>query len=130
MHSLQKKRELFNDLRAFLDTLYGVVDSVIVEGPRDVEALRRLGFEGRIETCSRVGVPDCDLVDILAQENGNVLILTDFDEEGRLLNRKLAKLLEIRGVKVERGMRGAFRRYMAAIGIYEVESLDNVERDL
>ncbi|TRO48613.1 hypothetical protein E2P65_02550, partial [Candidatus Bathyarchaeota archaeon] len=34
---------------------------VVVEGPKDVEALRLIGFDGRIEVCSRVNVSDFDL---------------------------------------------------------------------
>ncbi|MFQ6054158.1 MAG: toprim domain-containing protein, partial [Candidatus Bathyarchaeia archaeon] len=70
------------DLNAVLEEMEGAVDAVLVEGSRDVRALRRLGFHGRIEVCSRVGISDGDLVEELAGRNDAVVILTDFDEEG------------------------------------------------
>lgn len=98
---------------------------VVVEGPRDVEALRLIGFEGRIEVCSRVNVSDFDLVESLKGEAASVVLLTDFDEEGRRLNRHLTRLLERRGMKVEVGLRRQFGRLMAALGIYVIEALDD-----
>jgi 5S rRNA maturation endonuclease (ribonuclease M5) len=54
-----------------------------------------------------------------------VVLLTDFDEEGRRLNRHLTRLLERKGVKVEVGLRRQFGRLMAALGIYVIEALDD-----
>jgi 5S rRNA maturation endonuclease (ribonuclease M5) len=106
------------------------VDAVVVEGMRDVDALRRLGFRGRIEVCSRVGVSDGDLIEGLAGSCGTVVVLTDFDDEGKRLNRRLTRLLQRRGVKTRSNLRRAVGRLMAALGIYAVEALDNIEEDL
>ena len=100
-----------------------LVSAVVVEGPRDVDALRQVGFEGRVEICSRFSVSDSDFTETLAKEAASVVILTDFDEEGRRINRHLTRLLERRGVKVEVGMRREFGRLMAVLGIYVVEAL-------
>jgi 5S rRNA maturation endonuclease (ribonuclease M5) len=102
-----------------------LVSAVVVEGLRDVDALRWVGFEGRVEICSRFSVSDSDFTETLAKEAASVVILTDFDEEGRRINRHLTRLLERRGVKVESGMRREFGRLMAALGIYVVEALDD-----
>ena len=117
------------DLNSLLEEMEGTVDTVLVEGARDVEALRRLGFHGRIEVCSRVGVSNSDLVEGLARRK-DVVILTDFDGEGRRLNRRLSRLLERRGVRVETRFRRAVGRLMAALGVYAIEALDNVEEKL
>jgi len=101
------------------------VSAVVVEGPRDVEALRRVGYNGRVEVCTRFGVSDSDLTESLAREVDSVVLLTDFDEEGRRINRDLTRLLERKGVKVEAGLRRRLGRLMAALGIYTVEALDN-----
>jgi len=90
-----------------------------------VEALRLIGFEGRIEVSSRVNVSDFDLAESLKGEAASVVLLTDFDEEGRRLNRHLTRLLEGRGVNVEVGLRRQFGRLMAALGIYVIEALDD-----
>jgi uncharacterized protein YunC (DUF1805 family)/5S rRNA maturation endonuclease (ribonuclease M5) len=102
------------------------VDTVIVEGPRDVAALRRLGYKERLDVCSRVLVSDADLVESIAKEVSSVVILTDFDEEGRKLNRSFKALMERRGIKVESGLRRQFGRMTAALGVYAIENLDNV----
>jgi uncharacterized protein YunC (DUF1805 family) len=115
--------EVLGDLLEDLGYLVGVV---VVEGPRDVEALRLLGFEGRVDVCSRVKVSDADLVESFVQDGVPVVILTDFDEEGRRLNRDLTRILERRGVKVEVGLRRRFGRLMAALGVYAIEDLDDV----
>jgi len=109
--------EVLGDLLEDLGYLVGVV---VVEGPRDVEALRLLGFEGRVDVCSRVKVSDADLVESFVQDGVPVVILTDFDEEGRRLNRDLTRILERRGVKVEVGLRRRFGRLMAALGVYAI----------
>ncbi|MFQ6054108.1 MAG: toprim domain-containing protein [Candidatus Bathyarchaeia archaeon] len=126
MRSLEAKRQALSELISLLGELEGTVDAVLVEGARDVEALRSLGFRGRFEVCSRVRVTDGDLVEEIALIDGSVAILTDFDEEGRRLNRRLSRLLERRGVKVERRLRRDVGRLMAVLGVYAVEALDDV----
>ncbi len=89
-----------------------------------MEALRLIGFEGRIEVCSRVNVSDFDLAESLKGES-SIVLFTDFDEEGQRLNSHLTQLLEGRGVKVEVGLRRQFGRLMAALGVYVIEALDD-----
>ena len=54
-----------------------------------------------------------------------MLILTDFDREGRKMNRQLKRLLERKGVRVEAGLRSQFSGLMAAIGVWVIEALDD-----
>lgn len=127
-----RKREISDPYQAYqelcylLEKLEYLVDAVVVEGLRDVEALQRLGFKGRVEGCSKVRVSDSDFVESLARDVKSVAILTDFDEEGRRLNNRLTSLLQRRGVKVETGLRRELSRLMAVLGVYAVEALDNV----
>lgn len=116
---------ILEELGDLLGEMEYFVSAVIVEGPRDVEALRRLGFGGRVEICSRVNVSDADLVESLSEDAVSVVVLTDFDEEGRSLNKRLTSILERSGVKVEVGLRRELGRLMAALGIYTIEALDN-----
>ena len=120
--------QLREELTALLGELAYLVSVVVVEGPRDVQALRNLGFRGRIEVCSRVSLSDADLVESLAGEGGPVLLLTDFDEEGSRMHRQLTRLLERRGVRLEPGLRRRFGRLMASYGTYAIEDIDNVAR--
>jgi 5S rRNA maturation endonuclease (ribonuclease M5) len=101
-----------------------------VEGPRDLEALKSLGYYGRTETLSQVGVQSNDLVNALAENSLNILILTDFDEEGRVLERRLTEMFEKAGVKVEKGIRRRVGRLMGALRAYEVEDLENAKKRL
>ena len=117
-------------LNHFLDELETLVDVVIVEGRRDLDALRRLGFKGIISLFSQVGVPDADFIDTISREHGSVVIMTDFDEEGRKIDLTLSEGFERRGGRVEKGLRRELGRIMAAIGVYAIESLDNVQEQL
>jgi 5S rRNA maturation endonuclease (ribonuclease M5) len=110
----------------FLNNLEYLVDVVIVEGPRDVKALVDLNFEGKVMICSMVGTSEAELAEIILKESSKVLILTDFDEEGRELNKRLSSLFERRGLKVERGLRREAGRLMANVGVYAIEALDDV----
>jgi 5S rRNA maturation endonuclease (ribonuclease M5) len=124
--SARKTEELIENLKKFLVELEFLVDSVLVEGTRDINALKRLGFRGNIEACSKYCISDADLVEYLSGKTKTILILTDFDQEGMELNQKLSNLLERRGVKVEVSLRRKMGRLMAAIGVYAIEALDNV----
>ena len=117
--------EAKEEMREYFGELEYLADVVVVEGPRDVESIMNLGFRGRVITCSKVGVSDADLAESLADEALNVVILTDFDEEGRELNRRLSRLFERRGIKVDRGLRRKAGRLMARMGVYAIEALDD-----
>jgi 5S rRNA maturation endonuclease (ribonuclease M5) len=114
-------------LTHLLRELESLVDVVIVEGPRDLEAMRRLGFGGIISLFSQVGILDTDFIDTISREHRSVTILTDFDEEGRKIDLALSEGFERRGVRVEKGLRREMGRIMAALRIYAIESLDNVQ---
>ena len=114
-------------LTRLLGELETLVDVVIVEGTRDLEALRLLGFRGDVSLFSQVGVPDADFMDTASREYGSVAILTDFDEEGRKIDLALSEGFERRGLRVEKELRYEMGRIMAALRVYAIESLDNVQ---
>ena len=119
--------EALERLTRLLGELETLVDVVIVEGPRDLEALRQLGFRGVISLFSQVGVPDADFMDTASREYESVVILTDFDEEGRKIDLALSEGFERRGLRVEQGLRHEMGRIMAVLRVYAIESLDNVQ---
>jgi 5S rRNA maturation endonuclease (ribonuclease M5) len=123
VRDLERARKELNEL---LDKIEYLVPIVVVEGPRDAEALRQIGFKGRIELFSRVNLSESDFIDFMATVAASVVILTDFDSEGRRINRNLIRLFERRGVRVEVGLRRAFGRLMAELGIHTIEALDDV----
>jgi 5S rRNA maturation endonuclease (ribonuclease M5) len=66
---------------------------VIVEGEKDVDALRRLGLAGKIVTLNS-GVTLIDFCDRIAEKYEEVIILTDWDRKGGFLYRTIERNLE------------------------------------
>jgi len=126
MRSTTRRKKAIEGMKELLSEISGLVDVVLVEGPRDVESLTRLGYTGEIVTCAATNVNDYDLMTEVSGKYRCVLILTDFDQEGLMLNRRFAEILEHEGVKVEKGLRRMVGRITAALGIYAIESLDNI----
>jgi 5S rRNA maturation endonuclease (ribonuclease M5) len=72
---------------------------VIVEGPHDVRTLRKLGIIGPIFCAKSRRLGLVDFLDSVATHS-EVIILTDFDKEGRALAWRLRKDLSQMRVKV------------------------------
>lgn len=121
-----RRKNAIRELEVLMQELPGLVDVVVVEGYRDIQALRSLGYTGSIEDLNRSGFNDFDLADDLVSKYNLILLLLDFDEEGLRLNTHFNKILERKGAKVEYGLRKEFSRLMAATGAYAIEDLDNV----
>lgn len=121
-----QRKEALNELKQLFCELDKYVDVVLVEGLRDVESVKALGCTANLDVLSHSGVNDFDLADELTAKYGNVLVLTDFDEEGLNLNKRFTGILEHKGAHVETGLRLRIGRLMAQIGVYAIESLDNI----
>ena len=126
MRSATRRKKLIEEMKELLSEIGDLVDVVVVEGLRDLESLRRLGYSGEIVTCAATGVNDYDLMTEVSAKYERVLILTDFDQEGVTLNLRFAEILEHEGVRVEKGLRRMVGRLTASLGIYAIESLDNI----
>ena len=125
MKNSRLRREAIEELSELLTEIHNYVDLVLVEGLRDVESVRALGCIANIEVLSHSGLSDYDLVEMIIDSYKNVLILTDFDEEGLNLNKRFTSLFEHSGFTVENGLRRHIGRIMARIGVYAIEALDN-----
>lgn len=91
---------------------------IIVEGRKDMEALRSMGVEGEMLQVSN-GVPFCEFCDAAARYP-DVILMTDLDREGWKLAKRLRSSLSQRGVRVnERFRLGLMRRLDA----HQVEDL-------
>lgn len=126
MRSATRRKKLIEEMKELLSEIDDLVDVVVVEGLRDVESLRRLGYSGDIVTCAATGVNDYNLMTEVSAKYRRVLILTDFDQEGVTLNLRFAEILEHEGVRVEKGLRRMVGRLTASLSIYAIESLDNI----
>jgi 5S rRNA maturation endonuclease (ribonuclease M5) len=68
---------------------------IVMEGKKDVQALRALGFEGRVITAKTGGKSLLDVVSEL-EETGmqKAILLLDYDRRGKEWTRRLKQLLE------------------------------------
>ena len=130
MRFTQRRKDALEELSEFLSEAHNYVDVILVEGIRDVSSLRSLGCTAEIEVLSHTGVSDHELAEEIASKYHSILILTDFDEEGLNLNQRFCSILERTGAKVEVELRRWIARLMARIGVYAIESLDNVRQDV
>lgn len=69
--------------------------TIIVEGKKDEQALRKLGVEGKIVTVKTGGKSFFDIV-VLLQEAGvsDVILMLDFDRRGKEGTKRLKQSLE------------------------------------
>lgn len=125
MNLKRDREQAITELSLLLREAEETVDTVLVEGARDVEALKSLGYRGQIEVISR-HMAHTTLAEKVAERRGKVLILSDFDGEGKRINREMLLLLESMGVRVEADMRRRIGRLMATLGTRAVEDLDNI----
>ena len=86
----QRLHEIISELSAKSEN--GSV--IIVEGSKDAASLRELGINGEIFMSSNT--PDAVLVDRIG--NRDVIILTDFDRRGELLEKSLVQKFSSWGI--------------------------------
>ena len=128
---LHKKPKTYEEFGEFLGTFVGDLNhmseegwTVLVEGPRDAHALRRLGFVGNVVNVSsfiREGRTAFD-------EDRKVIILTDLDREGAVLAARYIRRLSHDGFKTSLRERQRLRN--ASHGVFlHVENLSRFARD-
>ena len=121
--------EVYEDILATIADLReaNLGTPVIVEGERDVKALRALGLSGKVLPLN-LGVPIFNLAESLSRDHRSVIILTDWDHRGGQLCRLLRDALEANGVRYDVELRARLT-YLCRKDIKDVESLDrHVER--
>ena len=101
---------------------------VVVEGLRDVEALRLLGIEKNVVSLSR-GMSIFALCESLSKDWDSVLILTDWDRKGGRLARKLREALMANGAKPIETIRTQLA-YLVKKDVKDIESLPTYLRRL
>jgi 5S rRNA maturation endonuclease (ribonuclease M5) len=121
----ERQREALDELKTILRGEEEPMRFILVEGARDVEALRFLGVNTPIDVCSHVGQAEHDIAAHISERTRSVLVLTDFDEKGVILAKRLTKLLEAEGVQVQVDLRRKIGRLMGVLGLKTVESIDN-----
>jgi len=90
--SLEDLEKAFLELREENKTI-----PIIVEGNKDIEALRKLGVSGEIISFN-MGLSIPDFCDMIAQKYKHIILLTDWDKKGGYLCSTIKKNLESRVV--------------------------------
>lgn len=93
---------------------------VVVEGKSDAEALRELGVEDII---TLQGKPLYKVSEDLSERTDEVVILTDYDREGRKLAKKLNNYFTSYGVLPNRRIRRKLGFLINKIGISHIEDI-------
>jgi len=74
---------------------------IIVEGKKDIEALRTLSVKGKIISAKTGGKHLIDVISELeSASTSEVILLLDFDWRGKELTKKLQRHLERTGIKI------------------------------
>jgi 5S rRNA maturation endonuclease (ribonuclease M5) len=115
MRRLQRKQKLLNRVLKELEES-GV--PLLVEGKRDREALERIGMRNKIFLINMRPDRLCERVSKVADE---AVVLTDFDEAGEKLCKRVEESLRSYNVLPNMEMRRKFR-YL--LGVYNFEEID------
>lgn len=86
------------EIEEFVEKLKETDKLIIIEGIKDKRALEELGLN-KIVTLNKK--PLFEVIEKVAEDNKEVIILTDLDVEGRKLYSKLKRGLTERGVTVD-----------------------------
>ena len=116
---LERMLKLIEELKA--DASRGV--PIIVEGFRDVEALRELDVGGRIIPAKASGRTLIDLVEeVEGLGKPEVILLLDFDRRGREWTRMLTRQFERAGIRVNTN----FWRLLSNLSGKEVKDVEGL----
>ncbi|AGB50366.1 small primase-like protein with Toprim domain [Methanomethylovorans hollandica DSM 15978] len=120
MFVYRKRLELMEELLEELLCFSSEGNMILVEGKRDRASLEKLGIKGKIELVTYY--PLTDICEKIAATGKEVVILTDWDRRGAILEKKIAGHLEHYGVKIKHQLR---ERVLSLVqkDIKDVESL-------
>lgn len=106
--TLNRRQEIFMKLAYLLIDESDKGVPIIVEGKKDLEALKRIGVKGKICCIKSSRLNFTDLIDELKEEK-EMIIMTDFDKEGDELARQLSSALIQMRVKVNISIRSRMK---------------------
>ncbi len=122
----ERQSEALEKMEAVLRGEDEPIEFILVEGTRDVEALRFLGVTAPIDVSSHVRRAEPAIADNISKKTRSVLVLTDFDEAGRTQAKRLTELLTAEGVRVQIELRRKIGRLMGILDLKTIESIDNL----
>jgi 5S rRNA maturation endonuclease (ribonuclease M5) len=111
----------FELLQKLIERIYDEAEKggiIVVEGPRDKEALRLMGIKGRILCLQSSRKNTFGFAEQLDGES-QVIVLTDFDREGVFLANRLARILNSQKIHANlslwRELRGLTRSELRSV---------------
>jgi 5S rRNA maturation endonuclease (ribonuclease M5) len=111
---MDRLKAYISDLKQF--SLKNPDWAILVEGKRDLKALKMFGIENVVEMKGR---KYHDIAEHLSESYTGVVLLMDFDPEGEAIFRKLSRVLETYGLKTDT----SFRERLRELGIRFVEEI-------
>ena len=108
--------ELKSEIVRYLDYV------ILVEGKKDVAALKMLGFE-RVFAIHKTGVSLREQVEEISKQvsrKDKVCILTDLDKRGKQLYLLVKQILQENGIKLDSSLRGV----LIKAGLSHIEGID------
>jgi 5S rRNA maturation endonuclease (ribonuclease M5) len=123
-HESRPKRTY--DLEALEELIASLLDAscqgaaIIVEGRRDLQALRALGLTGPVIMASRC--PALDLAEDAARSYPQIILLTDWDDKGDEMCRTIERHLRSAGSRPDSEIRSRLKKLVKK-EIKDVESL-------
>ena len=118
---LSKEKKLFEELREIIKEMNEEVDVVIVEGVKDRNALRKLGFKKDIINYREKG--RFELLEKVKEKYQRVVVLTDFDRQGKKYNKEISDFLKNR---VDKRYREKIGKILCSNGRRDIESINNL----
>jgi len=115
---LLKLEELILQLQELSDS--GAI--IVVEGRKDMGSLRLLGINGEIRLASQQ--PLLEFTDMLSKSKNEIILLTDWDNKGSLMARKIIQHLSNYGILPNTSIRSKLRS-LSKKSIKDIESLNN-----
>jgi 5S rRNA maturation endonuclease (ribonuclease M5) len=110
---MDKEIEAFLELKNLVEKMNEEISCVIVEGRKDKEALEKIGYKGSIIYADR-----------FKKAKGKVVILTDFDKEGKEIARRITR--SIGEKNIDNFFRNELRKILKSIGRNDIQSIINL----
>jgi 5S rRNA maturation endonuclease (ribonuclease M5) len=101
LRRLKEKEEKISEVLSALAEESAKGTIILVEGRKDVEALRALGVEGPVVTVKTRGKSFLDIISELEAKTSKVILFLDFDRRGKQGTNRLRHGLERAGIKVD-----------------------------
>ncbi len=100
----------------WLEGMRSTAKTIIVEGPKDRKALEYFGINNIVMLSKK---PLFEIIEEVAENSREVIILTDFDKKGRELYGRLSSGLQKLGVEID----NKFREFLLRTRLSHVQGL-------